>query len=1043
MTARLLAIALSIAVVFAVRPVTAQTADESWLDRLPWRAIGPAVMGGRIDDVAVDESDPSLLYVGTASGGLWKSVNAGTTWQPVFEHEAVSSIGDVALAPTNRDIVWVGTGEPNNRQSSTFGHGVYRSIDGGRTWKHLGLADTHHIGRVIVDPTDPDIAYVAALGHLWGPNPERGVFKTTDGGTTWSKVLFADNDTGAVDMVMDPRNRQVLYAATYQRRRVPWGFNGGGPGGGIRKTTDGGKTWRKLTEGLPSGIIGRIGLDVYRGDPSIVYATVEHKEGGIFRSDDAGATWRKMTSVNPRPMYYSKIRIDPTNDRRIYVLGASFFVSNDGARTFEDPVTGRTGAHASMSPTYDVGVHGDHHTLWINPRNPRHLVLGGDGGLYYTWDQTKTWDKVNNIPIAQIYGIGVDAQRPYNIYAGMQDTHSWGGPSATRYQIGITNADWVQTNFGDGMYAQPDPSDPNVVFTESQDGNITRFNRATGDRRNIKPAPPTGESPYRFNWTSPIHLSPHDSKTVYLGGNRLFVSHDRGDSWTATPDLTRAENRDMLPIMGVLPGADMLSRFDGVSFWGTITTVAESPVTAGVLWVGTDDGNVQVSRDAGESWTNVVEAIPGLGERPGRVSRVEPSRRDAGTAYVSFDRHELDDFSPRLYRTTDFGKTWTALATGLPTLGWINVVKEHPRNSSLLLVGSETGLHASFDAGAHWVKLAGAFPTVPVDDLVIHPRENDLVVGTHGRSIYVLDDVSALEGFTTEAAKADFHLFQPRPAVVTQRWKNESYGGQRQFIGPNPPLGALIDYFIGNEKSDAVKVEIALPSGRTIRELSGPSVRGFNRIVWDLRVEGPEGVANARGPQVLPGPYTVKITSGGRTLQRVLTVEPDPAVVVTDAERLQRFEVLTRLGTHLTTLTTAGNTLRDIDQQLGPLTEQVKANNSATQALNGLQELGKQVAALRQRVGAGGGGDGEEGGGGGGGLRGRINGLIGELDGSGVQQGTLTGLTKTQLARLDQLNGEVATAATDLAKLIASIASVNEQIRAAGVPRLVVPSPPR
>jgi photosystem II stability/assembly factor-like uncharacterized protein len=1023
-------------VVAGLAAPAAQRLDEAALGALEWRAIGPAVMGGRIDDVAVDERDPATIYVGAASGGVWKTTNAGTTWTPLFDRQGVASIGDIALSATNRDLVWVGTGEPNNRQSSTFGDGVYKSSDGGRTWTHMGLRDTQHIGRVIVDPVDPDIVYVAALGRLWGPNPERGVFKTSDGGRTWANVKFIDDDTGFVDMAMDPHNRHVLYAAAYQRRRAPWGMNGGGTGSGLYKTADGGRTWTRLTSGLPDGIIGRIGLAIWRKDPRVVYATVEHRTaGGTYRSDDAGATWRKMSAVNPRPMYYSKIHVDPANDRRVYVLGASLFVSDDGGRTFADPVTGRAGANDSMSPTYDVGVHGDHHALWIDPANPRHLVLGNDGGLYYSFDASVTWDKVNNIPLAQFYGIGVDMATPYNIYGGLQDTHSFGGPSATRHYLGILNDDWVQINTGDGMYAQVDPTDPTTIYTESQDGNLSRFHRPTGDRKPIRPTPPSGEAPYRFNWTAPIVVSPHDPKTLYFGGNRVFRSTDRGDTWTAGPDITRAEDRETFSIMGAKPGPDMLSRNDGVSAWGTTTTLAESPVQAGLLWAGTDDGLVQVSRDSGKTWTNVTDRLPGP-PRKGRISRVEPGHRDAGTIYVSLDRHQDDDFAPYLFVSRDVGQTWKTLSAGLPTPGWINVVKEHPKNPNVLFVGTETGLFTSLDGGSAWTRFTHGFPTVPVDDLVIHPRENDLVVGTHGRAIYVLDDIAGLSGLTTEVAAADLHLFPPRPATIIQRWKHESYSAQRVFVGPNPPAGAMLTYHAKTAGKGSASLAIRDAAGTVVRELTGPATAGLNRVVWDLRSAAPAAVANARGPFVLPGAYTVTVTVDGRTSSAPLSVEADPLFPVPDSERRARVAFLTAALAAQSDLAGAAQSVRGVRDQLTALQEQLKQQSPAPAAVaEGTAALVKTLTDLQTRIaGAGGGG----GGGGGGGLRGRVNGLFTELDGSGIHQGTLSGPTAGQRTRLEAAQADIRTLQADLTRALgAQLSALNDDIARLKVPRIV------
>jgi photosystem II stability/assembly factor-like uncharacterized protein len=1030
-----------ILIVLAAAGPRAQKLDEAGLKQLAWRAIGPAVMGGRIDDVAVDERNPTTIYVGAASGGVWKTTNQGTTWAPLFDQQGVASIGDIALTPAQPDLVWVGTGEPNNRQSSSFGDGVYKSTDGGRTWAHMGLRDTQHIGRVIIDPVDPDIVYVAALGRLWGPNAERGVFKTADGGRTWTKVKYIDQDTGFVDMVMDPTNRQVLYAAAYQRRRAPWGFNGGGPGGGIYKTSDGGRTWIELTNGLPDGTTGRIGLAIWRKDPRVLYATVEHRTaGGTFRSDDGGETWRKMSSVNPRPMYYSKIHIDPTNDQRIYVLGASLFVSNDGGRTFADPVTGRAGANDTMSPTYDLGVHGDHHALWIDPANPKHLILGNDGGLYFSFDGSVTWDKVNNLPLAQFYGIGVDMATPYNIYGGLQDTHSFGGPSATRHYLGILNEDWVQINTGDGMYAQADPNDPDTIYTESQDGNLSRFHRPTGDRKPIRPAAPAGEPPYRFNWTSPLVVSPHDSKTLYFGGNRVFRSTDRGETWTAGTDLTRAENRDDLTIMGAKPDPDVLARNDGVTAWGTITTLAESRVQAGVLWAGTDDGVVQVSRDAGKTWRNVTDRIPGPA-RKGRISRVEPSHRDAGTVYVALDRHQDDDFAPYLFVSRDFGETWKALATGLPNVGWINVVREHPKSPNVLLAGTETGLFVTLDGGASWTRFTHGFPTVPVDDLVIHPRELDIIVGTHGRAIYVLDDAAPLGTLTTEVAASELHVFPPRPAMVFQQWKHESYSAQRVFVGPNPPFGAILTYFVKSGQKEPAGITIRDAAGAVVRNLEGKAEAGLNRVVWDLRRAAPTVLTNQRGPLVVPGSYSATVSVGRHESKATITVVPDPAIPVSDAERQLRHQFLTDVLNVNAGLAQAGADVRAVRDQLNGLQEQLKrAPGAAASVVDGAARLEKTLADLQMRIGGGGGGGGEEGGGGGGGLRGRANGLFSELDGSGIHQGTLTGPTQAQRQRLEALRSDAATLRTAIERALdVELTNLNTEIQKQNVPRIVRP----
>ncbi|MGD8726792.1 MAG: hypothetical protein PVH40_04055, partial [Gemmatimonadales bacterium] len=556
------------------RPTTAAaqaapiTSDQ--LAALRFRSIGPAVAGGRIHDVEALPDDPSTIYVATASGGIWKSTNKGTTWRPIFDDQPVSTFGDLTIAPSDADILWVGTGEQNNRQSTSWGNGVYRSLDGGETWTHVGLDETRHISRVLVHPTDPDVAYVGALGNLWAPSEARGIYRTTDGGQSWSKLLFVDTLTGVIELEMDPSNPDILYAATYQRLRRAWGMNGGGPGSGIYKSTDAGDSWVELTNGLPLGDKGRIGLAISQTRPSVLHALIEHAEAsGVYRTEDGGESWERVNGLNPRPMYYSHITIDPTDDERIYVLATSFSKSENGGRSFVTLPT---------RPTYDVGVHSDFHAMWIDPQNPSHFYLAGDGGLHETWDMGRTYIKINNIPIGQFYGIGVDMREPYYVYGGMQDNHSWMGPSATRHWIGIINDDWRQIGFGDGMYQQPDPTSHRYVYVLAQNGDILRLDAETGDHRNIRPHPPEGEPPYRFDWVTPALVSQHDPAVVYLGGNRLFISRDRGASWERTEDLTHQIDRDTLELMGVRGSEPMLAKNDGTSSFGEITTIAESPL---------------------------------------------------------------------------------------------------------------------------------------------------------------------------------------------------------------------------------------------------------------------------------------------------------------------------------------------------------------------------------------------------------------------------------------------------------------------------------
>jgi len=949
------------------------------VDSLPFRMIGPAVTGGRIHDVEALPNDPSTIYVATASGGVWKSTNKGTTWESIFDHQSVSTFGDLAIAPSNPNVVYAGTGEQQNRQSTSWGDGVYRSDDGGATWHHLGLANTRHIGRVRVHPTNPDIAYVAALGNLWAPSVDRGVFKTIDGGRTWNKVLFVDTLTGAVDLAMDPRDPNVLYAAMYQRLRRTWGFNGGGPGSGIYKTTDGGRTWQALANGIPEGDKGRIGLAIAETNPRVLNAIIEHEsEGGIYRTENAGESWELVNRLDQRPMYYSHIYIDPTNENRFYSLATNAYTSADGGRTIE---------MLPYRPTYDVGVHSDFHTMWIDPNDPEHFYLAGDGGLYETWDRGATFIRMNNLPIGQFYAIGVDMRDPYWIYGGMQDNHSWMGPSATRHWIGIINDDWRQIGFGDGMYWQADLTDYRYVYGNAQNGEYTRLDPETGDVLDIRPYPPEGESAYHWDWVSPLLVSRHDPRVIYLGGNRLFISRDRGVSWERTDDLTRRIDRDTLELMGVRGSDITLSRNDGTDSFGEIVTIAESPLDAAVVWVGTDDGSVQVSRDGGRTWREVSHNVRGV--RDGTyVSRVAASARAPGVAFVTFDAHRDGDFAPYVFRTEDFGQTWSPLIAGLPS-GSINVILEHPDNPNLLFLGTEHALYASGDAGAHWTEFR-QLPTTLYDDLLIHPREHDLVVATHGRSIYVLDDVTPLAEWSQAVARSPVHLFSIRRATIKQYWKDTSYRGQAAYAGENPPDGAIVTYYLGAVADSAVVI-VADASGTVVRRIVAPGSRGLHRIVWDLRHEPPSSGSRfgggypgdalpvlphpvgPRGPLVSPGTFTVSLEANGRSVLQTVEVRGDPSLPLTQADYEAREAYLVALG--------------QMGQEVGDLADRANALRRSVGA--GRADEAQALARELQQ------------------LRGRIFGLASALMGSGVQQGSLHPPTETHLQRKAEIEAAV------------------------------------
>ena len=867
----------------------AEVLDPSLLSSLRWRSIGPANTGGRIDDFAVARAAgvPDAIYVAAASGGVFKSTNQGTSWTAVFDRvDAMMSIGALAVAPSNPNVVWAGTGEANNRQSSSWGDGVYKSMDAGRTWRAMGLRDTRHIGRIVVHPANAEVAYVAAVGHLWGPNAERGVFKTTDGGATWTKSLFVDDNTGATDLAIDPRTPDTLYAAMYQRQRKAWGFNGGGPGSGIYRTRDGGATWTRLDNGLPPGDKGRIGLDVYRADPRVVFAVVEAstRDSGVYRSVDAGDSWDKLAPTNPRPMYFSQIRVDPKDRNHVYLLGSNrgFYVSDDGARTFRDVFS---------------AVHSEDHALWIDPDDPNHLLVGGDGGVSISWDRGATWLFRDNLPVGQFYEISADMSDPYVICGGLQDNGHWCVPSATRTRIGISNHDGVNIGGGDGFYARIDPTDARTVIVESQDGRATRVNLSTLERQAITPV--TRGTPDRWNWNTPIAMSAFDPKVLYIGSSALFRSADRGATWKAiSPDLTAHVDRETLQMMGGPVPERALSRHDGQTSFSTLTTIGESPLDAKLLYTGSDDGQLSVTRDGGQKWSNITARVPALPPNT-YVSSVLPSRHAAGRVYATFDGHYADDYRAYVYASEDFGQTWRSIAAGLPETS-VHKLREHPRNARLLFVGHERGIHVSIDGGGSWSSLTLNMPTVPVDDIVIHPRENDLIAATHGRSLWVLDNISPLEALTAESMAREAFLVPPARARLLSIYNPQAWYGAGQYFAPNPDFGGVIDYYLRDGAPDAAQITFADAGGATLRTLRGPVRRGLNRVFWDLRMEPPTpdrdaaggGFGAPPGPLVLPGTYTVTVRAGGRALTGQVRVEGDPRVSMTDADRRARQAVL-------------------------------------------------------------------------------------------------------------------------------------------------------
>ncbi|MBW3534844.1 MAG: hypothetical protein KY453_06440, partial [Gemmatimonadetes bacterium] len=819
-----------------------------------------------------------LVLVGRDGGRISRSTDGGASWADL----ATGGEGRLSVAVTGRNAFAAGK------------YAILRSTDAGETWTHLGLEETRHVGRIVVHPADPDVVYVAAVGHLFGPNEERGVYKSTDGGRTWEKSLYIDENTGAIDLVMDRNDPNTLFAAMYQRRRTPWGFSADGPESGIYRTLDGGETWREMTEGLPEGDKGRIGLDIHRRDGDLLYALVESNPDGrgLYRSTDRGESWEKMSDRNPRPMYFSLVRIDPSNPERIYLGGVQFSISDDGGRTWWP---------GEAAP----GVHLDHHALWVSPHDPDLVITGNDGGVATSRDGGQNWLHHHNVAAGQFYQIDVDSRDPYWICGGLQDNNSWCGPSRTltdegrMTKSGPRNKDWVRIWGGDGFWNVIDPTDPGIIYSESQNGRFGRYHAGTTETASLQPtARPTAddeEREYRWHWNTPLHVSHHDPATVFAGANHLMRSRDRGHSWEeASPDLTRQIDRDTLPIMGQPVDSTTLSRHDGVSYYGTISEIGESPLDAAVLYAGTDDGMFWRSRDGGATWTDLTGSVPGL--RHGMwVSGIEPSHHVPGRVYLTFDGHKDDDYRPYVLVSENFGDDWRSITEGLPDDASVNAIREHPRTPGLVFLGNEVGLYLSTDRGQRWSRLTGNFPTVPVDDMRIHPRDNDLVIATHGRSIWILDDVTPLE----QIARGDVLA---RDAVLFdgQRGTQWVIGGgpwfvAGEFIGDNPPEGASLRYWLRQDLESPVQLEVLEPGGGVLRTLEGPGEAGIQTAVWDLRADGPGEDGGGNGPLVLPGTYAVRLTAGDATSTADVVVRQDPRVDVSRAVMAERQDALTRL----------------------------------------------------------------------------------------------------------------------------------------------------
>lgn len=900
---RIFCLAISVITLVAVASAQDVTLDSDTLSGLPIRAIGPAAMGGRIADItAVHEGLRLTIYVGSASGGVWKSVDGGTTFKAVFDKQPSLSIGSVAIDPSHPQTVWVGTGESWVRNSVSVGTGIYRSRDGGDNWEAMGLPDSEHISRVVVHPKDSNTVYACALGHLWNSNTERGVFKTTDGGKTWNKLLYRNDSTGCAEMVMDPQDPAVLYAAMWDVRREPHNFRSGGPGSGLFKSTDAGATWHELRKGLPEGDLGRIGIAVAPSNHSRVYAVVEAKNHtAMFRSDDAGESWAETNNsfnVSGRPFYFARLAADPKNVDRVYKPGFFLTVSEDGGKSFS--------AAFSASEGPGGGNHGDHHALWIDPENPDQMLLGTDGGVYQSLDRGAHWRFLANLPVSQFYHVSADMADPYNVYGGLQDNGTWMGPS--RATDGIANRHWRNIDLGDGFCAFSDPSDADYAYAEYQGGMISRFRKSTGESKEIKPLPRPGEPEFRFNWNAPIHMSPNHSGTIYLGGQFLFRSRDHGESWDRiSPDLTTNEPARQHQ---ELSGGLTIDNSDAEKF-ETIYTIAESPKNGEVIWVGTDDGNVQVTRDGGKHWTNVAKDIPGLPAGTW-VSTIEASHFDPAVAYATFDGHAAGDMKTHVYQTKDYGKTWTSLSTS-DLIGYAHVVRQDLVNANLLFVGTEFGLFLSIDGGAHWAQFKGGLPNVAVRDIAIHPRESDLMLATHGRGIYILDDLTAIRALTPELLAKDLVMLPSRPSVLALPAAEQRFDGDAEFRGRTLPEAAAIVYYQKKRHIFGdLKLDIYDAKGRLLTSLQGDKRRGLNRVQWPERAKPPKmppaaGLVENQyvffGPQAQEGTYIVKLTKGKETYSSEVKLVPDPRTKSTAADRELQHKTVTQLYDMLAQLT--------------------------------------------------------------------------------------------------------------------------------------------
>ena len=937
----------------------AQTYNQTLFSGMKWRGIGP-YRGGRVIAVTGVPGEPNTFYFGGVAGGVWKTTDAGATWKPLTDKEPFTSIGSIAVSETDHNTLYVGTGEACIRGNITYGDGVWKSVDGGRSWRHVGLPDSRQIGAVIVHPTNPNVVYVAALGHVYAPSAERGIYRTTDGGATWQRVLFVDDKTGGIDVVFDPQNPNTLFAAMWQVYRTPWSLNSGGPGSGLFRSTDGGTTWKRLEgHGLPEGIYGRIGVTVSGADGSRVYALIEAKEGGIYRSEDGGDSWTRVNDderYRQRAWYFTHIFADPKAVDTVYVLNTGAFRSVDGGKTF------------SLLPA----PHGDHHGLWIDPTNPKSMINGNDGGADISVDGGNTWSTQGNQPTAQFYHVIADEQWPYYVYGTQQDNSSVGIASFSDEGV-ITRTDWFDFG-GETGFIAPDPKNTDVVYGNNE-ATIFRFDKSTKQTQDVSvwPLDVAGHGAVdldvmRFNWTSPLFISRHDKTTMYTSGDKVYKSTDGGASWTAiSKDLTRNDKSKQQP-----SGGPITLDITSVEYYDTVFALAESPVQAGELWAGADDGLIWVTRDGGANWANVT---PKIMPEWSMVSIIDPSPHDAGTAYVAVDRHKSDDQKPYIYKTSDFGKTWTMIVNGIPANFYVRSVREDPVRKGLLFAGTERGVYVSFNDGAQWQPLQLNLPVSPIHDLVV--KNDDLVVATHGRSFWILDDITPLRQLTPQLASAPAILYKPEAAV---RLHYPDQVDRRRPVGDDPPKGAVIDYYFATKPKDEVTIDITDPQGHLVRHLSSkerktfeqppewpdqeipvetiPAEAGMNRYAWDLRYESPTKIPGAFyaglgpvGPLALPGTYQVKLTAGSFSQTVPLELRIDPRLKnVTQADLQKEFDLATKIAASNQALHVAVNQIRDLRAKLTTLKKWSGESAQAKQVIAAADDLNKKITPIEEKL---------------------------------------------------------------------------------------------